>query len=186
MQRLSATLTSAALALSLSSTPIQAKDGEKTAAIAGIIALGLLGAAAAKHQHRENREDYTPHPMLHEDENASGRCMHKAERQISKVGGYSASLDRVDHVKVNDRGQTVVKMHVTGYFPAGNKTTAVRCVIEDGRILKFEHEDFKVAGHSSGMHVSKEWDRGCSDAKVDSYDRSRHSHAYEDGWQACK
>ena len=31
-----------------------------------------------------------------------------------------------------------------------------------------------------------EWDRGCEDAKVGSYDRSGHSDAYEEGWQACK
>lgn len=31
-----------------------------------------------------------------------------------------------------------------------------------------------------------EWDRGCEDAKGGSYDRSRHSDAYEEGWQACK
>ena len=30
------------------------------------------------------------------------------------------------------------------------------------------------------------WDRGCSDAKVGSYDRSSHSSAYEEGWQSCK
>jgi hypothetical protein len=31
-----------------------------------------------------------------------------------------------------------------------------------------------------------EWNRGCSDAKAGSYDRSRHSAEYETGWQACK
>ena len=30
-----------------------------------------------------------------------------------------------------------------------------------------------------------EWDRGCEDAKGGSYDRSQHSDAYEEGWQAC-
>ena len=34
--------------------------------------------------------------------------------------------------------------------------------------------------------VGKEWDRGCADAKGGSYDRSKHSQAYEEGWQACK
>jgi hypothetical protein len=32
----------------------------------------------------------------------------------------------------------------------------------------------------------KEWDRGCEDAKAGSYDRSKHSQAYEEGWQSCK
>jgi hypothetical protein len=35
-------------------------------------------------------------------------------------------------------------------------------------------------------NVGAEWDRGCSDAKVGSYDRSKHSDAYESGWNACK
>jgi hypothetical protein len=30
------------------------------------------------------------------------------------------------------------------------------------------------------------YNRGCADAKVGSYDRSKHSDAYEQGWQACK
>jgi hypothetical protein len=32
----------------------------------------------------------------------------------------------------------------------------------------------------------KAYDRGCADAKAGSYDRSKHSNAYEKGWQACK
>ena len=35
-------------------------------------------------------------------------------------------------------------------------------------------------------NAGKEWDRGCEDAKAGSYDRSKHSEAYEQGWQACK
>lgn len=35
-------------------------------------------------------------------------------------------------------------------------------------------------------NVGKQWDRGCEDAKNGSYDRSKHSEAYEQGWQACK
>ena len=38
---------------------------------------------------------------------------------------------------------------------------------------------------SSGISVGREWARGCSDARVGSYDRSRHSDAYEEGWQEC-
>ncbi len=37
-----------------------------------------------------------------------------------------------------------------------------------------------------GQASSSAWDRGCSDAKVGSYDRSKHSADYEAGWQACK
>lgn len=38
----------------------------------------------------------------------------------------------------------------------------------------------------TGQASSAAWDRGCSDAKVGSYDRSSHSSAYEEGWQSCK
>ena len=40
----------------------------------------------------------------------------------------------------------------------------------------------QTAGAASGP---AEWDRGCSDAKGGSYDRSSHSQAYEEGWNAC-
>jgi hypothetical protein len=39
---------------------------------------------------------------------------------------------------------------------------------------------------ASAQDVGREYDRGCADAKGGSYDRSKHSSAYEDGWQACK
>jgi hypothetical protein len=32
----------------------------------------------------------------------------------------------------------------------------------------------------------KQWNRGCADAKAGTYDRSKHSDAYEKGWKACK
>ena len=40
-------------------------------------------------------------------------------------------------------------------------------------------------GENSSSSGPAEWDRGCEDAKVGSYDRSRHTDAYEEGWQAC-
>jgi len=44
------------------------------------------------------------------------------------------------------------------------------------------------AGHSESSRNNgpAEWDRGCEDAKGGSYDRSRHTDAYEEGWQSCK
>lgn len=38
---------------------------------------------------------------------------------------------------------------------------------------------------SSSNNGPREWDRGCEDAKVGSYDRSRHTDEYEQGWQSC-
>jgi hypothetical protein len=32
----------------------------------------------------------------------------------------------------------------------------------------------------------KQWNKGCADAKAGTYDRSKKSDAYEQGWQACK
>jgi len=43
-----------------------------------------------------------------------------------------------------------------------------------------------LVGTATAENVGREWDRGCSDAKGGSYDRSKHSKAYEEGWQACK
>lgn len=60
-----------------------------------------------------------------------------------------------------------------------------RCLSSnDGEVQELSRQH----GNSSaqGGNVGREWDRGCSDAKVGSYDRSRHSEAYEEGWQACK
>ncbi|MBL8438591.1 MAG: hypothetical protein JNM61_10370 [Zoogloeaceae bacterium] len=59
-----------------------------------------------------------------------------------------------------------------------------------GGIFKWSHFALVVAedGESTAppQNVGREYDRGCEDAKMGSYDRSRHSSAYEDGWQACK
>jgi hypothetical protein len=47
--------------------------------------------------------------------------------------------------------------------------------------------DFESGRGGSSANVGHDWDRGCSDAKNGSYDRSGHaSEAYESGWQACK
>ena len=61
---------------------------------------------------------------------------------------------------------------------------------------KWEHRTLTVSfngssasmghGESSSHNGAAEWDRGCEDAKGGSYDRSRHTDAYEEGWQACK
>lgn len=46
--------------------------------------------------------------------------------------------------------------------------------------------DYGRGQGASSRNVGREWDRGCSDAKGGSYDRSKHSQAYEEGWQACR
>ena len=49
-------------------------------------------------------------------------------------------------------------------------------------------EEGATRSESTGMGQasSAAWNRGCSDAKVGSYDRSSHSADYEQGWQSCK
>jgi hypothetical protein len=32
----------------------------------------------------------------------------------------------------------------------------------------------------------KQWNKGCADAKAGTYDLSKKSQAYEQGWQSCK
>jgi hypothetical protein len=39
---------------------------------------------------------------------------------------------------------------------------------------------------AGASNKDKNWERGCADAKAGSYDRSKNSQAYEEGWQACK
>lgn len=60
-----------------------------------------------------------------------------------------------------------------------------RCLSSnDGEVQELSRQH--GSSSAQGGSVGREWDRGCSDAKSGSYDRSRHSDAYEEGWQACK
>lgn len=115
------------------------KNHDDTAAkIVGVVALGVLGAALASHQHRRGEVEYRPHPRLHPDENAVGRCMHKAEREVQKAGGHYVELNDVQDVNYKRNGKTVVRMRVTGFYSFTNKTSNVRCVVNRGRVTKFE------------------------------------------------
>ena len=79
MKKIAASIAAAALLSgSIAVQPVMAKDkdGDRAAAVAGVIALGLLGAAVAQHQHGKGHEEYRHHPKLHADENAVGACMH--------------------------------------------------------------------------------------------------------------
>lgn len=119
------------------------KRGEKhhdtAATIAGVVALGVLGAALASHQHRRGEDEYTPHPRFHPDENAVGRCMHRAEREVQRAGGHYVQLDDVQDVNYKNNGKTVVQMRVTGFYSFANKTSSVRCVVNRGRVTRFEY-----------------------------------------------
>lgn len=130
---------SVALALAVTATPSAAND-DTAKAIAGIIALGVLGAAVADHQHDRGYEDYKPHPKLHADENAVGKCMHRGKRTLKKAGGYRLVLNHVNSVHAKANGSTHVSMVVTGYYPVGHKTSDVICVVKNHKIIKFKFD----------------------------------------------
>ena len=141
MKKIAASLAAVALLSgSLAMQPAMAKDkdGERAAAIAGVIALGLLGAAVAQHQHKEGHDEYRHHPKLHSDENAVGACMHRARRMVKRAGGHNAKLNKVDRVRKRDNGNTVVVFHATGYYDFGHKRSKVRCVVKNHKVIKFE------------------------------------------------
>lgn len=140
LKSVSALMLCSALALSASNFEAAAhhkKHHGKTArAIAGIVALGMLGAAVGHHQ-RKN-EYYDPHPALHPDENAVGTCMHHAKRLVREAGGHHARLNRVNRVEAKPNGRTVVVFHATGFYDFGAKKSKVRCVVKHHRIVKFK------------------------------------------------
>jgi hypothetical protein len=80
---------------------------------------------------------------------------------------------------------------VSSEFSQANSEVIMNADGQTWRCLVSEQGDVReltvVEGSSrnSGNSGPAEWDRGCEDAKVGSYDRSQHSDAYEEGWQAC-
>ena len=125
--------------LSMPTPAIASDKDEKAAAIVGIIALGLLGAAAASHQHEQGHEEYRHHPRLHKDENAVGACMHHAKRLVKRAGGHHTRLNRVDRINHRNNGSTVVVFHATGYYDFGRKMSKIRCVVRNHKIAKFDY-----------------------------------------------
>jgi len=141
MKRATSLISAAALALSFAASPsLASTDSDNAAkAIVGVIAAGVLGAAIAKHQHDRGYDDYRPHPNVHSDENAVGRCMHKGLRDVEKAGGFDLELENVKSVKASNDGSTRVEFVATGYYPTGHKTSDILCVIKNGKIKSFKH-----------------------------------------------
>ncbi len=105
--------------------------------IGAAVAIGVLGAALAD-QHRYD-EAYGHDSEISDKENAVGLCVHRGSRLVHKAGGDHMRLNRVNSVDVKDNARIVVKAVMTGYYDAGNKTSDVRCVVKDNRIVKFTH-----------------------------------------------
>ncbi|MCP4936819.1 MAG: hypothetical protein GY927_22100 [bacterium] len=114
------------------------RSDDAAKAIAGAIAIGILGAAMADH-HR-GRDDYRPHPRIGRDENAVGTCMHHANKIVSRSpGGLYARLKHVRRVESRGNGKTLVVAAITGVYEFGKKTSRVRCVVKNHRIVKFKY-----------------------------------------------
>jgi hypothetical protein len=128
---------SGALVLTVPLAPARANE-DAAKAIAGIIAIGLLGAAIGKHQAKEGHDNYTPHPRVHADENAVGACMHNGELIVRRAGGYSFELEDIRDIHV--KGDiTVVTFHGTGYYTYGHKTSLVQCQVRNHRVISFNY-----------------------------------------------
>lgn len=65
--------------------------------------------------------------------------MHRGKRELKKAGGYRLDLDHVNGVRAENDGSTHVSMVVTGYYPAGHKTSDVICVVKNGNITGFKY-----------------------------------------------
>lgn len=136
MKQLTTTFAAAGLAMAMAATPAQANE-DTAKAIAGIIALGLLGAAIAEDQSNSSHPDYKPHPRVDPNENAVGACVHRATRKVKKAGGSRLKLNKVNSVVAGSDGKTSVSIRVTGYYPALNKTSDVVCVVKNNKVVSY-------------------------------------------------
>ena len=118
--------------------PVSAKDDDVAKAIAGIVAIGIIGAAIADHQHKSGHDVYSAHPRVHPDENAVGACMHHGKRLVEKAGGNYFQLDNVDRVDVQG-ADTVVVFEATGFYDFGAKSSVVRCTVRNSQVVAFDY-----------------------------------------------
>lgn len=123
-------------ALALMTGPTAAHN-DTAKAVAGIVALGLLGAAVADNQHERGYDTYKPHPNLHGDENAVGTCAHKAKRKVKDAGGYKFKVKHVNSVTPENDGTTHVSMVGTGYYDFGHKTSDILCIVKGHKVTSF-------------------------------------------------
>jgi hypothetical protein len=111
-------------------------------------------------------------------------------------GGRPGAAEKACKKAVKKRVGGDVEVHVvSSEFSQANSTVIMdvkgkrwRCLSSnDGVVAELAQQQ---GGHEGARqpaaNVGKEWDRGCSDAKDGSYDRSKHSDEYEEGWQDCK
>lgn len=116
--------------------------------------------------------------------------------QVGAAEDGTGAAEKACKKAVKKRVGGDVKVHVvSSEFSQANSTVLMdvkgkrwRCLSSnDGVVAELtQQQGGQEGGRQPAANVGTEWDRGCSDAKGGSYDRSKHSDAYEEGWQACK
>jgi hypothetical protein len=119
--------------------PAYADEEQRRRNAAGIVALGLLGAALASRQHDNGRVNrYEPANDYDANENAIGACTHYAERLVRQQGGYDFEVDRIRRVTVSGRNR-VVQFDGTGYYNNLRKRSRISCTVRNHTVVGFKY-----------------------------------------------
>lgn len=122
--------------------------------------------------------------------------------------GYQNNFNKINisHLHDIDEGEANQRLSAKGFRqvrlnePGNTKwlnsrtNQCVEVLAYQGRVSSVVERDLRVCNENSGYNSgynnnsdSSEWDRGCADAKNDSYDRSgNRGQDYEQGWNSCK
>ena len=145
------------------------------ASIAAVLAAGCTAQQMAQFEH----------DLQQSQQNATTRqraCATAADRQWNLYSGAaSASAEK-------SIGSGLYELKVTAQNSSGvctvSETGMVRGIMNDGG---GSYGGQPGSTQSGSSNVGRDYDRGCADAKVGSYDRSGNAtKAYEDGWNACR
>lgn len=135
--KLKAALTVAILVATSLSTPATADKKTAQDVLAGV-ALGVIGAAIAHHQHSNGDPSYTSHPHVSKHENNVGRCMHKTHNAMQNRGYHNTKMQYVVNHSSSDHENKYV-LSVTTHAVGGDSTLYrnVTCVFSDGELTNF-------------------------------------------------
>jgi hypothetical protein len=132
-------LTAAALMLA----PAQTEAKNKTAkAIAIAIGATALAAGIASAANGDLDEDYYSYSYGHDQgTNAAAACVHKARRQLERMGGDELVVRDVDRLDPFPNRTWKVRLRVTRYGPWGRDRAVASCRVEYDRVVGFKWED---------------------------------------------
>jgi len=144
------------------------------ASIVAVLAAGCSAQQVAQFEH----------DMAQVQQNASTRqraCAAAADRQWNLNAGAAAAAQE------RSIGSGLYEYTVTARNRSGictvSETGAVKGVMSAGG----DSYGGQTGNQGGSSNAGSDYDRGCADAKLGSYDRSGHaSRAYEDGWNACR